>query len=53
MNLYATCHCPDCGGVLKPIGEDVSEQLEFIPEHFKVIRHVRLKLACAACPALV
>src|SRR4029079_11096547 len=42
----APCTCPDCVGALKPIGEDVSEQLEFIPEHFKVIRHVRPKFAC-------
>jgi len=27
------CRCPDCGGALKQIGEDVAEQLEFIPEH--------------------
>ena len=49
----APCTCPDCGGALKPIGEDVSEQLEFIPEHFKVIRHVRPKFACATCSSVV
>jgi transposase len=49
----AACACPDCGGQLKRIGEDVSEQLEFIPEHFKVIRHVRPKFACAKCSTLV
>lgn len=38
----ATC-CPDCGGSLKLFGEDVSEQLEYVPESFKVIRHVRRK----------
>ena len=41
--------CPDCGGVLRQFGEDVSEQLERIPATFKVIRHVRPKFACAAC----
>ena len=30
--------CPDCSGTLKPLGEDVSEILEYVPEHFKVIR---------------
>src|SRR5271157_3146599 len=35
--------CPDCGGKLKPLGEDVSEILERVPEHFKVIRQVRPK----------
>ena len=49
----AACSCPDCGGPLKSIGEDVSEQLEFIPEHFKVIRHVRPKFGCAACSTIV
>jgi hypothetical protein len=39
--------CPDCGGKLKPLGEDVSEMLEYVPGHFKVIRQVRPKLACA------
>ena len=45
--------CPDCGGVLKQFGEDVSEQLEYVPESFKVIRHVRPKFACAACERVV
>ncbi|MGB9431909.1 MAG: IS66 family transposase [Candidatus Acidiferrum sp.] len=45
--------CPDCGGVLKPLGEDVSEILERVPEHFKVIRQVLVKLACAGCDKIV
>jgi transposase len=45
--------CPDCGGALKPLGEDVSETLEYVPEHFKVIRQVRPKLACACCDKIV
>ena len=45
--------CPDCGGVLKQFGEDVSEQLEYVPESFKVIRHVRPKFACAGCERVV
>jgi transposase len=45
--------CPDCGGELKPLGEDVSETLEYVPEHFKVIRQVRPKLACACCDKIV
>jgi DNA repair exonuclease SbcCD ATPase subunit len=28
--------CPDCGGALRSFGEDVTEQLEYIPESFKV-----------------
>ena len=45
--------CPDCGGALRQFGEDVSEQLEYIPESFKVIRHVRPKFACAGCERVV
>lgn len=44
---------PSCGGTkLTRIGEDVSEMLEFVPEHFKVIRHVRPKYVCACCATI-
>ena len=45
--------CPDCGGGLKHLGEDVSEILEYVPARFKVIRQVRPKLACACCERIV
>jgi len=45
--------CPDCGGKLKRLGEDVSEILERVPEHFIVIRQVRPKLACVGCDKIV
>ncbi len=45
--------CPDCGGPLKPLGEDVSEMLEYVPSHFRVIRHVRPKRACGRCDRIV
>src|SRR5260370_307215 len=45
--------CPDCGGKLKHLGEDVSEMLEIEPIRFKVIRQVRPKLACACCERIV
>ena len=44
-----TANCPDCGGRLKPLGEDVSEMLEYVPASFKVVRHIRPKLVCACC----
>jgi transposase len=45
--------CPDCGGELKALGEDVSEMLEYVPAHFQVIRQVRPKLACSRCDKIV
>jgi transposase len=45
--------CPDCGGQLRQFGHDVTEQLEYIPESFKVIRHVRPKFACNGCDRVV
>jgi transposase len=45
--------CPDCGTELRQFGEDVSEQLEYIPENFRVIRHVRPKFSCAGCDRVV
>jgi len=45
--------CPDCGGVLRKLGEDVSEILEYVPACFQVIRHVRPKLSCQRCERIV
>lgn len=45
--------CPDCGGQLRQFGEDVSEQIEYVPESFKVIRHVRPKFSCTGCDRVV
>ena len=45
--------CPDCGGRLRQLGEDVAEMLERVRACFKVIRHVRPKLSCDACDRIV
>jgi transposase len=45
--------CPDCGGRLRELGEDVAEMLEYVRACFKVIRHVRPKLSCEACDRIV
>lgn len=45
--------CPSCGGGLRPLGEDVAEQLEYVPASFRVIRHVRPKMACSCCDTIV
>jgi len=45
-------HCPQCGGDWRQIGEDVSEVLEYVPASFRVIRHVRPKMACCGCDGM-
>lgn len=45
--------CPQCGGALQKLGEDVSEVLDYIPASFLVIRHVRPKLSCCGCDVIV
>ncbi len=41
--------CPDCGGKLRLLGEDVSEILEFVAAKLKVVETARLKKSCRAC----
>jgi transposase len=41
--------CPACGGERCRIGAEVSEQLEYFPANFKVLRHVRPKYGCPKC----
>jgi transposase len=48
----APCACPKCGGSLRPLGEDVTEVLEYVPGAFRVTRHVRPKLSCRACESI-
>jgi transposase len=45
--------CPDCGGKLRKLSEDVSEILEYMPARFQVIRQVRPKLSCGCCERIV
>ena len=47
------CTCPNCGGVMRKLGEDVTEVLDYVPASFKVIRHVRPKLSCRVCETIV
>ena len=49
----APCTCPSCGGMLRRIGEDITETLDYVPGRFKVIRHIREKLLCRACDTIV
>ena len=47
------CTCPDCGKPMRQIGEDIAEVLDYVPARFRVIRHVRPKLACPGCERIV
>lgn len=48
----AACACPHCGGALRPLGEDVTEVLDYVPASFRVIRHVRPKFSCRVCESV-
>ena len=41
--------CSHCGGTLKTLGEDVTEELEYVPGRFVVNRIVRPRKACSGC----
>ena len=45
--------CADCGGKLRRVGEDVTEELEYVPGRFIVNRIVRPRLTCAGCERFV
>ncbi len=44
--------CPCCQGKLSKLGEDVTETLEVVPRHWKVVQTVRERFACRACEAV-
>ena len=46
-------NCPDCGGDLRVLGEDVSELLDMIAAQLKVIEIVRIKKSCRHCEKIV
>jgi transposase len=43
--------CPGCGEVRSCLGQEISEQLEYLPASFKVLRHIRHKYVCSQCDA--
>ena len=46
-------HCPDCGGPLRLVGEDVAEILDFIAAKLKVVEVHRPKKSCRQCERMV
>ena len=47
------CNCPDCGGTLRPLGEDSDEMLDVLPVQWRVIRTIRPKYSCRSCEKIV
>ena len=45
--------CPDCGGDLRIVGEDVSELLDMITAQLKVVEIARIKKSCRRCEKMV
>ena len=45
--------CPDCGGDLRVLGEDVSEMIDMIAAQLKVIEIARIKKSCRRCEKIV
>lgn len=41
--------CAECGGKLRRLGEDVTEELEYVPGRFIVNRITRPRFACSGC----
>jgi len=44
--------CPDCGGDLSKLGEDITEELEYIPGRFVVNKIIRPRMSCRRCEAI-
>lgn len=45
--------CPDCGGDLRILGEDVSELIDMVAAQLKVIEIARIKKSCRRCEKIV
>ncbi|MGI9451360.1 MAG: IS66 family transposase [Geminicoccaceae bacterium] len=45
--------CPDCGGELRLLGEDINELLDYVSAQLKVLQIARLKKSCRRCEKIV
>jgi len=45
--------CPDCGGDLRLVGEDVAEILDLVAAQLTVTETARLKKSCRRCERMV
>lgn len=46
-------NCPECGGDLRVLGEDVSELIDMMAAQLKVIEIARIKKSCSRCEKIV
>ena len=53
ITLDPGARCPDCGGALRLVAEDVAEILDFIAAKLKVIEVHRPKKSCRDCERMV
>ena len=44
--------CSECGGDLSKLGEDITEELEYIPGRFVVNKIIRPRMSCRRCEAI-
>ena len=42
--------CPRCGRLQQIVGEQTSQQLEYIPAHLRCLQHVQFTYSCPSCP---
>jgi transposase len=50
--LSAGKACTDCGGTLRELGRDATEELEYVPGRFVVNLTIRPRMACKGCEAI-
>ena len=41
--------CSSCGGKLKELGTEITEELEYVPGQYRVNRIIRPRMACSCC----
>jgi len=49
LNAQEDLICPCCGHAKQVMGEEVTEELDYVPASFVVRQHVRIKYACKNC----
>jgi transposase len=49
VHAPASCSCPDCGAKMRTLGEDVSEQLDYVPGYYKVLNWTTCRVTTRCC----